>query len=171
MEKEKAAGKTIFPPENDIFTQFNLTPFDKVKAVILGQGIPYRAVLIIDPYHQPGQAHGLCFSVRKGVTVPPSLRNIYKELTTDIPGFKAPSHGFLESWAKQGVLMLNATLTVERGKPNSHEKIGWGTFTDTVIKLLSQKRSGVVFILWGSFAKQKSTLINKSKRMTCDTSF
>jgi len=153
LEGEKKSGKEVFPPQELIFSALNLTPFDQVKAVILGQ----------DPYHDNGQAHGLCFSVQKGITTPPSLKNIYKELQNDIPGFKAPSHGFLEAWAKQGVLLLNATLTVEAHKANSHSNSGWQIFTNAVINALNDKKDGLVFLLWGTFAKKKGAGINKIK--------
>lgn len=152
LKEEKAAGKIIYPAGSNIFNAFSLTPFDKVKAVLLGQ----------DPYHGAGQAHGLCFSVQKGIPPPPSLVNMYKELKADLD-IDAPAHGFLEAWAKQGLLMLNASLTVEAGKPNSHSKIGWEQFTDAVIKTVSEKKTGIVFILWGRFAQQKEVLIDKSK--------
>jgi len=152
LKEEKAAGKIIYPPGPDIFSAFSLTPFDDVKAVLIGQ----------DPYHGPGQAHGLCFSVRKGVTVPPSLQNMYKELKADLD-IDPPPHGFLEDWAKQGLLMLNASLTVEAGKPMSHSKIGWEQFTDAVIRTVSERKEGVVFLLWGKFAQQKEALIDTGK--------
>jgi len=153
LEKEKKAGKQIFPPEPEIFAAFNMTPFDQIKVVIIGQ----------DPYHDNNQAHGLCFSVKKGITPPPSLKNIYKELTTDITGFVAPSHGNLEKWAKQGILLLNASLTVEAHKANSHSNIGWQEFTDAVIRIINEKKKGVVFILWGGFAQKKGKIIDKKK--------
>lgn len=152
LKAEKAAGKTIYPAGADIFNAFSLTPFDNVKAVLLGQ----------DPYHGAGQAHGLCFSVQKGVATPPSLVNMYKELKDDL-GLDTPPHGNLESWARQGLLMLNATLTVEAAQANSHSKIGWGQFTDAVIKSVSDNKEGIVFILWGKFAQQKEALIDASK--------
>lgn len=153
LQKEKQDGKVIFPPGSLIFNAFNHTPFDQVKVVILGQ----------DPYHGDGQAHGLSFSVQKGVGVPPSLKNIYKELESDIPGFVAPSHGELTKWADQGVLLLNATLTVRKAQPASHQKQGWEIFTDQVIKTLSEKRSGLIFLLWGKNAQAKIPIINKEK--------
>lgn len=152
LRAEKKAGKIIYPPGPKIFSAFDSTPFDKVKVVLLGQ----------DPYHGPGQAHGLCFSVQKGVPPPPSLVNIYKELNSDL-GLSVPAHGFLQNWADQGVLMLNASLTVERGVANSHAKMGWMNFTDIVIQKVSQLKQGVVFILWGNFAKSKSVFIDKEK--------
>lgn len=152
LKEEKAAGKIIYPAGPNIFNAFSLTPFNEVKAVLLGQ----------DPYHGAGQAHGLCFSVQKGITPPPSLVNMYKELKADLD-IDTPPHGFLEAWAKQGLLMLNASLTVEAGNANSHSKIGWDQFTDAVIKTVSEKKTGIVFILWGRFAQQKEVLIDKSK--------
>ena len=145
---------TVFPPKEEIFNAFSLCPFNEVKVVILGQ----------DPYHGLGQAHGLSFSVRGEVKVPPSLQNIYKELKTDI-GNEIPTSGNLEHWSKQGVLLLNATLTVESGKPGSHHGLGWETFTDSVIKNISDKKEHVVFLLWGNFARSKSSLINESKHL------
>ncbi|MBW4891318.1 uracil-DNA glycosylase [Mucilaginibacter sp. HMF5004] len=153
LKHEKEAGYKIYPKGSDIFNAFNQTPFDEVKVVILGQ----------DPYHGAGQAHGLSFSVQRGVRIPPSLQNIYKELVTDIPGFVTPNHGDLTEWAKQGVLLLNATLTVREGEANVHQNSGWGTFTDKVIQEISDKRDGVVFILWGSFAKSKAKFIDANK--------
>jgi uracil-DNA glycosylase len=153
LKEEKDAGYKIYPKNADIFYAFNKTPFDKLEVVILGQ----------DPYHGESQAHGLSFSVQKGITIPPSLRNIYKELVTDIPGFTIPSHGNLTEWAEQGVLLLNASLTVRAGIPGSHQKKGWETFTDTVIKKISEEKTGIVFILWGAFAQAKSELIDQSK--------
>ena len=143
----------MYPKNADIFSAFNKTPFDKVKVVILGQ----------DPYHGPNQAHGLSFSVQKGIAIPKSLINIYKELATDIPGFKIPAHGNLEHWAEQGVLLLNATLTVRAGQAASHQRKGWETFTDEVIRQLSEKREGIVFILWGAYAQSKTPLIDGKK--------
>jgi uracil-DNA glycosylase len=153
LKEEKQAGSKIYPKGADIFNAFQKTPFTNVKVVILGQ----------DPYHGENQAHGLSFSVQKGITIPPSLRNIYKELTTDIPGFVTPDHGNLTEWAEQGVLLLNASLTVSAGIPGSHQKKGWETFTDMVIKTLSDKKEGLVFILWGAFAQAKAELIDKTK--------
>ena len=151
--QEKAAGKTIFPPGSQIFNAFDSTPFQEVKVVILGQ----------DPYHRKGQAHGLSFSVPHGIAIPPSLRNVYKELSVDIEGFVPPRHGNLEAWAKQGVFLLNAMLTVQEGNAGSHKKIGWQNFTDAVIRKLSEHREGVIFMLWGNFAKNKRVLIDKSR--------
>lgn len=151
--QEKEAGFTVFPKGADIFNAFNLTPFDKVEVVIIGQ----------DPYHGDGQAHGLSFSVKKGVTVPPSLKNIYKELETDIEGFKTPDHGNLTQWAEEGVLLLNATLTVRAHQAGSHQGKGWEAFTDQAISQLSEKKTGLVFLLWGKFAQNKSILIDEKK--------
>jgi uracil-DNA glycosylase len=155
LKEEKQGGNTIYPKGSDIFNAFRKTPFNEVKVVILGQ----------DPYHGPNQAHGLSFSVQKGVAVPPSLQNIYKELATDIPGFTIPKTGNLTEWAKQGVLLLNATLTVRAATAGSHQKKGWEKFTDTVIKTISDKKEGVVFILWGAYAQSKSVLIDDSKHL------
>ena len=149
---EKARGKVIFPPGPHIFSAFNSTPYDKVKVVIIGQ----------DPYHGPGQANGLCFSVAKGVPKPPSLVNIFKEISQDL-GVVTPNHGDLQKWADQGVLLLNATLTVEAHKAGSHQGKGWETFTDAVISNLSENRSGLIFFLWGRYANNKAALIDKSK--------
>ncbi|MDO9257657.1 MAG: uracil-DNA glycosylase [Bacteroidales bacterium] len=142
----------IYPPGNRIFAAFDYTPFSKVKVVVLGQ----------DPYHGDGQAHGLCFSVPDGISLPPSLVNIYKELNTDL-GVPVPKSGNLEKWAKQGVLLLNATLTVRANQAGSHQRRGWENFTDEVIRQLSARHSGLVFILWGSYAQAKEALIDTSK--------
>lgn len=150
LKQERDAGHTIYPKNAEIFNAFNTTPLDDVKVVIIGQ----------DPYHGPGQAHGLSFSVREGVPAPPSLKNIYKELATDIPAFSIPQSGDLTKWAKQGVLLLNATLTVRAATAGSHQKKGWETFTDAAIKKLSDEKAGLVFILWGAYAQSKSVLIN-----------
>lgn len=154
LKTEKTQGKTIYPPGPFIFNAFNTTPLSKVKVVILGQ----------DPYHGPGQAHGLCFSVQNGVPAPPSLVNIFKELRDDI-GMEIPMHGNLTKWAEQGVFLLNASLTVRAGEPMSHAKIGWATFTDQVIKTISAECAHVVFLLWGKFAQEKSTLIDGAKHL------
>lgn len=146
---------TVFPPNRLIFKAFEHTPFDGVRVVILGQ----------DPYHNTGQAHGLSFSVPQGVDIPPSLRNIYKELATDIPGFVTPTHGDLSTWADQGVLLLNATLTVRAHSAGSHQGRGWETFTNRAIAELSARRSGIVFMLWGRFAKQKAAIIDSKKHL------
>ncbi|MFC7526320.1 uracil-DNA glycosylase [Parapedobacter sp. GCM10030251] len=144
---------TVFPPSNLIFNAFSHTPFDQVKVVILGQ----------DPYHNVGQAHGLSFSVPRGVGIPPSLRNMYQELSTDIPGFQIPTHGDLTAWANRGVLLLNATLTVRAHTAGSHQGKGWEAFTDKAIAELSARRSGIVFLLWGRYAKDKAALIDYRK--------
>ena len=150
--KDRQAGYTVYPPGPMIFNAFSLTPFDKVKVVIIGQ----------DPYHNPGEAMGLCFSVPKGKRVPPSLQNIYKELHADT-GFIIPGHGDLTAWATQGVFLLNAMLTVRHKSPGSHKKIGWQVFTDAVIKTLSDQKENLVFLLWGRFAQSKSQLIDQMK--------
>lgn len=150
---EKKNGKTIYPKGDDIFNAFTLTPFDKVKVVILGQ----------DPYHGTNQAHGLSFSVQKGIRFPPSLKNILKELETDIEDFEISENGDLSGWAKQGVLMLNSSLTVNAGSAGSHQDQGWEIFTDEVIKSLSDKRENIIFILWGKFAQEKEELIDTKK--------
>ena len=152
IKKDVTQGIRIYPKGNDIFNAFRLTPFDKVKVVILGQ----------DPYHGPGQAHGLSFSVPDGVPPPPSLVNIFKELKNDL-GIEPLESGNLERWAVQGVFLLNAILTVRAGQAASHSKYGWNLFTDAIIRKLSDNRSGIVFLLWGNFAKGKSDLIDKSK--------
>ena len=149
LKTEKEVGKIIYPPGSQIFNAFNLTPFNEVKVVILGQ----------DPYHGPSQAHGLSFSVVNGVKPPPSLANIYKELKNDI-GMEIPQNGDLTNWAKQGVLLLNASLTVRDGEPMSHAKVGWAKFTNAVIEILSNERENIIFILWGKFAQEKKALIN-----------
>lgn len=156
--QEKSAGKTVYPPGPLIFNAFNKTPFDAVKVVILGQ----------DPYHNPGEAMGLSFSVPQGVRVPPSLVNIYKEINSDL-GLPVPKHGDLTHWADQGVLLLNAMLTVTAGQPGSHQKIGWQTFTDAVIKCLSDRKTGLIFLLWGNFAKGKKALIDSSKHFVLES--
>ena len=152
LRSEKAAGQTIYPPGSQIFRAFDLTPVDNLKVVILGQ----------DPYHGPGQAHGLSFSVSAGVPAPPSLKNIFKEIESDL-GVKMSGYPDLEKWARQGVLLLNAVLTVRAGMPASHSKIGWEEFTDAVIRYISDNCEGVVFLLWGNFARSKSALIDRSR--------
>lgn len=152
LKTEKAQSKTIFPAGSNIFHAFEATPFEQVKVVILGQ----------DPYHGPRQAHGLSFSVQKGIPPPPSLINIFKELHEDV-GAPIPNHGFLEKWARQGVLLLNASLTVRAGEPMSHSKIGWEKFTNTVIQKVSDLKENVVFVLWGKFAQEKQALIDVKK--------
>lgn len=145
---------TVFPAPKNIFRALELCPFDKVRVVILGQ----------DPYHGPGQAHGLSFSVPDGVKIPPSLKNVYKEIASDV-GTPISESGNLERWAKQGVLLLNATLTVKDGEPGSHQKIGWETFTDAIIRNISREKKHVVFLLWGKFAQAKASLIDESKHL------
>lgn len=152
LKREKSAGKVVFPPGMQIFNAFNHTTFDRIKCLIVGQ----------DPYHGAGQANGLCFSVAKGIRTPPSLVNIYKELNDDL-GIAIPQHGDLTPWANQGVLLLNASLTVEANKPNSHSRIGWEYFTDAVIRKVSEKKEHMVFILWGKFAQSKLPLIDVAK--------
>lgn len=149
LRQRKAAGARIYPPGPQIFAAFDATPFDAVKVVILGQ----------DPYHGPGQAHGLCFSVLPGVPVPPSLVNIYKEINADL-GIVPPDHGCLLPWARQGVLLLNAVLTVEEGKAGAHQGKGWEGFTDHAIETLAREREGLVFLLWGSYAQAKGKVID-----------
>ena len=149
LRAEKQQGKVIFPPGPEIFAAFEHTPFDKVRVVILGQ----------DPYHGPGQAHGLCFSVRPGVPPPPSLQNIFKEIQRDL-AIAPPDHGCLTPWADRGVLLLNAVLTVERGLAASHQGKGWEGFTDAAIDALNREREGLVFLLWGSYAQRKGQLID-----------
>ncbi|MDH7945136.1 uracil-DNA glycosylase [Pseudohongiella sp. SYSU M77423] len=152
--QEKQQGQQIFPPGNQIFNALNTTPFDKVRVVILGQ----------DPYHGPGQAHGLCFSVQQDVAVPPSLQNIYKELHADL-GLPVPSHGNLMQWAEQGVLLLNAVLTVRAGQANSHQGKGWEHFTDRIVELLNERREHLVFMLWGSYAQRKGAMIDRKRHL------
>lgn len=154
LQREIQMGKNIYPKGHEYFHAMNLTPFERVKVVILGQ----------DPYHGPDQAHGLSFSVRPGIPLPPSLVNIYKELDSDL-GIAACSHGYLESWAEQGVLLLNSVLTVESGKAGSHQKQGWETFTDEVIRSLSEKRDKLVFVLWGAYAQKKGAVIDRDKHL------
>ena len=150
---ERAAGKRIFPAAGEWFRALDLTPLDKVRVVILGQ----------DPYHGVGQAHGLCFSVRPGVPPPPSLVNIYKELKSDL-GIDRPAHGFLEPWARQGVLLLNSVLTVEMGRAASHRERGWEKFTDAIVRLVAAKSDPVVFMLWGSYAQKKAAFVDSTER-------
>lgn len=149
---EEKKHKKIFPPGSQMFEAFNRTPFNDIKVVILGQ----------DPYHGLGQAHGLCFSVNKGVPLPPSLKNIFKEIENDL-GLSQPAHGDLSEWADQGVFLLNATLSVVEGQPGSHQKQGWETFTDEVIHRISDRKKNVVFLLWGKFAQAKADLIDPNK--------
>lgn len=154
LANRKQQGAIIYPPGSQWFAALNTTPFDQVKVVILGQ----------DPYHGPGQAHGLCFSVLPNIKVPPSLANIYKELKSDL-GIDQPNHGCLTSWAEQGVLLLNATMTVEQGQAGAHQGKGWETFTDTIINKLNQHRQGVVFMLWGSYAQKKASMIDAERHL------
>lgn len=154
LRAEKAAGKVIYPPGPQIFNALNSTPLASTKVVILGQ----------DPYHGPNQAHGLCFSVQPGVAIPPSLLNIYKELKRDL-NIDIPRHGYLQSWAEQGVLLLNTTLTVEAGQAGSHAKAGWQTFTDKVIEAVNAHQEHLVFMLWGAHAQSKQTLIDPHKHL------
>lgn len=152
--QEKSAGKIVYPASRNIFNAFNSTPLNNVKVVIIGQ----------DPYHGPNQAHGLCFSVQQGVQTPPSLQNIFKEQQRDL-GLPIPGHGYLQSWAEQGVLLLNATLTVEQARAGSHQGKGWEIFTDKAIELVSRMNESVVFMLWGSYAQKKIDLINTQKHL------
>ena len=154
LHAEKAAGATIFPPGGQIFRAFELCPLDRTRVVILGQ----------DPYHGYGQAMGLCFSVPQGVPAPPSLKNIFKEIETDL-GVRMSGSPDLTPWARQGVLLLNAVLTVRAGHPASHSGIGWQTFTDAVIRTVSERRDGVVFLLWGNYARSKTPLIDASRHL------
>ena len=158
LVSERALGHQIYPPSPDIFAAFRETPFDEVRVVILGQ----------DPYHGPGQAHGLSFSVPMGVPPPPSLVNIFKELQTDL-GLPKPPHGNLISWAHHGVLLLNSVLTVEAGKAGSHQNRGWEIFTDHVIELLSNEREHLVFILWGAYAQKKGAKIDRTKHLVIES--
>ncbi len=156
--QERAKGVVVFPPENLVFNAFRLTPFDKLKVVIVGQ----------DPYHEPRQAMGLSFSVPPGIRVPPSLENIYKELSTDIRDFVIPSHGCLTSWALQGVLLLNAVLTVQAGAAFSHRNQGWEEFTDQVIAAIDAQAFGIVFMLWGSAARNKGRAVDRSRHLVLE---
>ncbi|MDX1489768.1 MAG: uracil-DNA glycosylase [Pseudohongiellaceae bacterium] len=158
LRNEKQQGKQIYPAGSEIFNALNSTPLNKVKLVILGQ----------DPYHGPGQAHGLCFSVRPGVRLPPSLRNIYKEISNDL-GITMPDTGCLQSWAEQGVLLLNSVLTVEAGAAASHQKKGWETFTDRIVQLLNEQRENLVFLLWGSYAQKKGQIIDRSRHLVLES--
>jgi len=156
IEKVVAYQRTlgdVYPPVNEVYAAFNCCPLDKVKIVIIGQ----------DPYFNPGQAEGLCFSVKKGVAIPPSLLRIYKVVKKNIPDFIIPKHGSLKEWAERGVLMLNATLTVDKGKPNSHAKIGWQEFTTEVMKILNKEKTGLIYLLWGNFAQKKGKIIDKKR--------
>ena len=153
VAEERQSGITIYPPQKDVFNAFRFTELSDVKVVILGQ----------DPYHGPGQAHGLAFSVRPGVAIPPSLLNMYNEREATIPGFTRPTRGYLESWARQGVLLLNTVLTVRAGQAHSHASLGWETFTDKVIALINEHCEGVVFLLWGSHAQKKGAIIDRQR--------
>lgn len=159
LRSEKQQGKVIYPASKNIFNAFNSAPLDRVKVVVLGQ----------DPYHGPGQAHGLCFSVQPGVAPPPSLKNMFKELNRDL-GCPIPTHGYLQSWADQGVLLLNATLTVEQGQAGSHQRQGWESFTDRAIEVLNRERDGLVFMLWGSYAQKKAQLLDGSRHLILKSS-
>lgn len=154
LREQKTAGKRIFPPGGKIFNALDSTPFDEVKVVILGQ----------DPYHGPGQAHGLCFSVPSGVAPPPSLQNIFRELQSDLD-FRIPNHGCLEHWAGQGVLLLNAVLTVEARRAASHQGKGWERFTDRIVQCLNEKRGGLAFMLWGAYAQRKGAIIDRDTHL------
>ncbi|WP_299267496.1 uracil-DNA glycosylase [uncultured Psychrosphaera sp.] len=153
VAEERAQGIDIFPTDEDVFSAFDLTALKDVKVVILGQ----------DPYHGINQAHGLAFSVKPGIKIPPSLRNMYKELASDINGFEIPKHGYLIDWAKQGVLLLNTVLTVRSGQAHSHKSLGWEQFTDKIISTLNEQRSDLVFLLWGSHAQKKAAAIDSNK--------
>lgn len=155
IEAARAAGVVIYPPEQEVFTAFDLTPFDKLRVVVLGQ----------DPYHGANQAHGLAFSVNPGIPFPPSLQNIFKELEVDIPGFQVPFHGDLRPWARQGVFLLNTVLTVEKGRAHAHADWGWEEFSDEVIAQLNEKRDNLVFLLWGAHAQKKGRFIDKNKHL------
>jgi len=165
LKSEKKAGKTIYPPGPEIFAALDQTPFEKVKVVIIGQ----------DPYHGPNQAHGLCFSVRKGIPPPPSLKNIFRELESEFGNEESPdrwfipNHGDLTAWSEQGVLLLNAVMTVERGKAGSHQNKGWEIFTDAVIAALNRERNNLVFMLWGGYAKKKGRYIDRSKHLVLES--
>ena len=155
LQQARASGQTVYPPQGEVFSAFATTPFDAVKVVILGQ----------DPYHGPHQAHGLAFSVRPQVDIPPSLRNIYTELANDIPGFVVPQHGYLQKWAEQGVLLLNTVLTVQAGQAHSHASWGWEIFTDKVVAQLNAHHQGLVFMLWGSHAQRKGAAIDRQRHL------
>ncbi|MDA0901833.1 MAG: uracil-DNA glycosylase [Proteobacteria bacterium] len=158
LKEQLRKNETIYPQASEIFSAFHLTPLDKVKVVIIGQ----------DPYHGPSQAHGLCFSVKPKITPPPSLKNIYKELNSDL-GLQMPNHGFLESWAKNGVLMLNNVLTVQKGKPASHKGQGWEIFTDKVVEIVNEKCQNLVFLLWGSHAQKKAANVDRNKHLVLES--
>lgn len=150
-------GAIVYPPAKDCLNAFAYTPFERVKVVILGQ----------DPYHGPGQAHGLCFSVRPGVTPPPSLKNIFRELQSDL-GISPPAHGYLESWARQGVFLLNSVLAVEQGRPGAHQGKGWERFTDKVVESLNAQRDNIVFMLWGSYALKKGSIVDRKRHLVLE---
>lgn len=158
VAEHRAMGEEIYPADKDVFNAFRFTPFDRLKVVIVGQ----------DPYHEPGQAMGLSFSVPPGVTVPPSLANIYKELQSEFADFVIPEHGCLIPWAEQGVLLLNSVLTVERGKANSHKNIGWAKFTDDVISAINEQSDGVVFMLWGRSARIKCQQVDRNRHLVLE---
>lgn len=155
VNTERQSGQIIYPPAHDVFNAFRYTEFNRVKVVIIGQ----------DPYHNVGQAHGLAFSVQQGVEIPPSLKNIYKELASDIDGFQIPTHGCLKKWADEGVLLLNTVLTVKAHLAHSHKDIGWETFTDKVIEVLNQHRENLVFLLWGNPAQKKGSKIDTARHL------
>ncbi len=155
VAQERTAGKEIYPPQGQVFNAFRYTELSDIKVVIIGQ----------DPYHEPGQAQGLSFSVPAGCPLPPSLKNIFSELKYEYPDFEIPQSGDLLGWAKQGVFLLNASLTVERGKANSHSNYGWQTFTDEVIKIINENTSHVVYMLWGSFARKKCQFVNQENNL------
>ena len=157
LQQEKTAGRVIYPKGAEIFNALNTTPFDSIKVVIIGQ----------DPYHGEGQAHGLCFSVRKGIVIPPSLVNIYKEIEAEYD-IKMPRHGDLTGWAEQGVLLLNATLTVQQANAGSHQRKGWEEFTDAIIRAVNERREHVVFLLWGSYAQKKGALIDRKRHLVLE---
>ncbi len=158
LKSEYQKGQTVFPPLQDTFAALNLAPFEKVKVVIVGQ----------DPYHGAGQAHGLCFSVQEGVPFPPSLRNIFKELSSDL-GIATPNSGSLVKWAEQGVLLLNAVLTVRESQAASHEGLGWEEFTDKIIHLLNEEKENLVFVLWGSYAQKKASFVDRNKHFVLES--
>ena len=158
LDHQEKLGKTIYPPSNERFAALNLTPFEKVKVVILGQ----------DPYHGDDEAHGLCFSVKQGITFPPSLRNIFKELESDL-GIKAPGSGDLTKWGQQGVLLLNSILSVEKDKAASHQGQGWEQFTDFIIHLLATEKENLVFVLWGSYAQKKGSFIDRKRHLVIES--
>jgi len=155
---QERSSQTIYPPESEVFSAFELTPYQKVNVLLLGQ----------DPYHQRNQAHGLCFSVKPGIKPPPSLKNIYQELQQDL-GFPIANHGYLANWAKQGILMLNAVLTVREGQANSHKNQGWELFTDEVITKVNEKPEPVIFVLWGGYARKKIKLIDTNRHLVIES--